>query len=398
MNCQVDRVLVIDPIFRGSRLFYSTMAANVGHRVTILTRSDAQTAESLAALDCNAVDIREIVQTSHDSWYYFLGPAQLRQLALGLEAALAEAVPDLIFCPGLDELGPGFVSYLCKNASQLRHTRVVGIYYTPTCEASVRIGKRRLRVPFAPNKPAGRFGQVAREFSALRRSGVDSACIGLLDEQMAEQLKHDTLFALFPDPPPPSPEPSPELIAEARAQGGSPTLLLVGRQSRRKGFPDIQALLDDHVDALPGGSRIVLSGELEAEMESAREFISAHGEQMTHIDCYLSEAEIRARYLAADYVMLPYSRDFCGSSGVLASATSAGKPVITTDHGLVGLRTKAHRLGYCYPSGDVDALARIVQHLPPVGSPEYTALQARCRAFADSNSVAAFQARLVKRS
>jgi glycosyltransferase involved in cell wall biosynthesis len=154
-------------------------------------------------------------------------------------------------------------------------------------------------------------------------------------------------------------------------------------------------LLECHADALPKDAQFVLSGQLEPELEKERAFIRAQSERITHIDRYLNECEIRALYEASDYVLLPYTTDFSGSSGVLATAAATGKPVITTNHGVVGMRTTTYGLGYTYPSGNAAALAAILATLPDTKSFEYAALRDRGLQFAELNSVNAFCARLV---
>jgi glycosyltransferase involved in cell wall biosynthesis len=44
-------------------------------------------------------------------------------------------------------------------------------------------------------------------------------------------------------------------------------------------------------------------------------------------------------------VLLTYQHDHVGSSGGLVRAAAAGVPVLSTDHGLVGVQVRRHRLG-----------------------------------------------------
>jgi glycosyltransferase involved in cell wall biosynthesis len=134
----------------------------------------------------------------------------------------------------------------------------------------------------------------------------------------------------------------------------------------------------------------VLCGCLEEESEHHRNFIESSVPMILHVDRYLSDTEIRAYYETADFVILPYTTDFSGSSGVLASAASAGTPVITTNHGLIAYRVKKYGLGFTYPSGNVKALAKLVESLPARDSQQYKQLRQRCLEFAKENSINIF--------
>jgi glycosyltransferase involved in cell wall biosynthesis len=106
---------------------------------------------------------------------------------------------------------------------------------------------------------------------------------------------------------------------------------------------------------------------------------------------FFPEALMQRHYAGADFVILPYTPDFDGSSAVLASACAHGKPVITTDHGIIGFRVRRHALGFVYPSGDTPALAAVVKRLPQPGGQPYRSLAGNCLRFAAANSIAAFQ-------
>lgn len=387
----MTHVLIIDPIFRGSRLFYTQMAAELGDTATILTRTGAHTPESAEALVSTSPEIREIVSTPLDAWYYHLEARQIAQLDDALGQALEECSFDLLFMSGLDELGPALPDLLSRHASRLGKTAVIGVHYTPPTPHGGVLGPlldllRRLR---------GRngFHLLSRKLSRLRAS-IPGLRIALLDERIFARLRANPLFMHLPDPPPPAPEPDAELLQAAHADGGNPTFLLVGRQSRRKGLEDIALILRDHPAAMAGGAKFVLSGSLEKEAEVWRPLLEASSAILTHVDRYVSDTEIGARYRASDFVLLPYTPAFTGSSGVLISAARAGKPVITTDHGLIGERVRNSGIGWTYPSGDIEALARLLANVPRPGSAEYESVKSNCLSFAEENSVEAFQSLL----
>lgn len=390
----MKRVLIIDPIFRGSRLFYTQMAAALGEDVTILSRTDARTEASEQAFAEKPVDLREVVTTSADSWYYHLSLAQMEELGVAVDQVLANDLFDLIFMAGLDEIASGIAAILKRNAGKLAQTSVIAIHYNPSLAAREKIRNIPVPKPLRRFLPSGPFARISQEFERLRQHGIPGLRIGLLDEDIFDRVRTRKLFILQPDPPPPSLPPSGEDYALAQSPGGTPNLLLVGRQSRRKGFDDIRRLLELKSESLPPGCRMVLCGQLEAETEHHRAFIVSSAPDLLHIDEYLSDQQIRARYEAADFVILPYTTDFRGSSGVLVSAAAAGTPVISTDHGVIGSRVARHGLGYTYPSGDIDRLAEIMRSLPMPDSPVYAEFQKRCRDYAERNSIQAFRTKL----
>ena len=389
----MSRVVIIDPIFRGSRLFYTQMAAGLGDEVTVLTRTDAHTDASDEAFAGRQVDIREVVTTAKDSWYYHLDQAQMDELGQAMSDVVQDGAPDLLFMSGLDEISLGIADILRQNKARLSRTSIFGVHYTPSIGARGRIGPLPIPMVLRRFLPKGRFARLVREFNLLRPQ-LPGLRIGLLDERVSQKIRPRGLFQLMPDPPPPAPDPGEELREAPRSQGGDPTLLLVGRQSMRKGFEDISRLLEQSRAGIPQEARIVLCGRLEEDTECHRPLIEASAPLLVHVDRYLSDAEIRAQYETADFVMLPYTPDFAGSSGVLISATSAGAPVIVTDHGLIGQRVRDNGLGFTYPSGDIAALARVIERLPARDSQEYRQMRERCLAFAERNSVETFQAKL----
>lgn len=387
------KVVIIDPIFRGSRLFYTQMVSTLGDEITILTRTDARTEASDEAFAGVEIELREVVTTAKDSWYYHLDETQLSELEEGLRAVLDRGAPDLLFMAGLDELAVGIAGILRRLAPSLSGSSVFGVHYTPSVAARQKIGPITIPVSLRRFLPAGRFSRLVREFVALR-AVLPSLRLGLLDERISTKVRPPELFMLLPDPPPPSPEPSESLLDLARSEGGSPTLLLVGRQSQRKGFEDIRGLIETRPECLPAGTKIVLCGRLEKDTEQHRSFIEASTPLILHADRYLSDTEIRARYETADYVLLPYTTAFQGSSGVLASAAAAGTPVIVSDHGLIAHRVRESGLGFTYPSGNIAALADIFKQLPATHSQEYGEIRQRCLNFAERNSITRFCDRL----
>jgi len=81
---------------------------------------------------------------------------------------------------------------------------------------------------------------------------------------------------------------------------------------------------------------------------------------------YLSEEEIKAEFLNADVVVLPYRRGFIAQSVVLTDSIRWGRPVIVSEHSQNGYDAKKYNLGWVFTSEDVasleSALKSAIQH------------------------------------
>jgi glycosyltransferase involved in cell wall biosynthesis len=194
-------------------------------------------------------------------------------------------------------------------------------------------------------------------------------------------------FLLLPDPGPWSPENS------ATVSKPEKELLVVGRQSRRKGLEDVLAVIQ-HPE-FPAHTRVRLVGQLGEDVQHLRPVLQKlAGQRLVWEDTYLSDAEIRQRYAASDFVLIPYTQKFHSTSAVLAWACAYRKPVISTAHGVVGYRVAQRGLGAVYPSGDSRAFLTQINRLPGVGSGDYATLQAACERFAAESSVEVFKKQL----
>lgn len=70
---------------------------------------------------------------------------------------------------------------------------------------------------------------------------------------------------------------------------------------------------------------------------------------------FVSHAEEKLCFQAADVVLLPYLNHF-GTSGILSRAMATGKPVIASDEQLLGRLVRDNQIGWTFPSGSVTAL------------------------------------------
>jgi glycosyltransferase involved in cell wall biosynthesis len=137
---------------------------------------------------------------------------------------------------------------------------------------------------------------------------------------------------------------------EQAIEPGRRRLVIFGSLDDRKGIPHVL----DALGALPASSQrrlaLILAGSVSSSRpDELRARIAALNEssqvQVLLDDRFLPEAEVQPLLAASDLVLLTYQHDHIGSSGGLVRAAAAGVPVLSTDHGLVGVQVRRHRLG-----------------------------------------------------
>lgn len=378
-----DSLLLIDPILRGSRLHYTWLAAQAFPAAVpcILTRTGARTDAFAALFADRAVGLEEVASVPEGFWYGKIPPDQ--QQAMWAAAGRLDAATPFraAYAAGVNELYPEFLAAFAGPAWAFWGAR-------PLLVIEYDAG---FLLRATADRPGTSY-EAKRDayFRALRaRPGLH---VGILDERVFDpalgqvpSLPDDirARFVALPDPMPPSP---PTAAPTALPTPEGPTRgLLIGLQSRRKGLSDVLEVLRQQTGktALP---HLLLSGHLDKDMDWAGEELRARSDQITWRDAYVDEAELQRTYAATDYVLLPYARDFFGSSGVMAYATAHGKPMITTDHGCIGYRIRHYGLGLTYPSGDPASLAALLTTLPGRDSAQYRQWQENGRAYAAANA------------
>jgi glycosyltransferase involved in cell wall biosynthesis len=305
-------------------------------------------------------------------------------LADSVAACAASAGADIAFLNSFDDIA----SSLLRRAAggQLPpltlHGRLGGIYLRPRFLAGRGL---------SPNRWLKWLG-----FRRLLNDGWFRQLL-FLDPYLRERVK-----ASWPDAPVHFlPDPYPDDFradgAQARQYFGVPAdrrvFLFYGGAYRRKGlYLAVEAML-----ALTAETPVFLlfAGHQPEEARTRRslEQLAREGRARV-IDRYVSDAEEKMLFAAADFALLPYVRHF-GSSGVLSRAAGAGIPVIASDEELVGRLVRARGLGLLFPSGDAPALGRaLLQALNP--SPQQVeSWRAALRAFAGQYSRAAFRKALL---
>ena len=78
-------------------------------------------------------------------------------------------------------------------------------------------------------------------------------------------------------------------------------------------------------------------------------------------DTFIPAQEVQSCFQMSDLVLAPYQHHV-GMSGILVRAAAAGKPVLSSDYGLMGELTRRHALGYSVDSTKPEDIARAVSH------------------------------------
>jgi glycosyltransferase involved in cell wall biosynthesis len=382
-------ILVVDPILRGSRLAFSAHALRGfvarGWDAHLLTRKEPPTPHYEELVSGVAHQAHRTLPIAPDVWYEKLSSTGLRTCMDEVARLAAEHRFAAAFFSGWDEFFPRLVIARWHSPGPLAWLQTLAVDYSPAFW---------LADP-GPGLRSGSIAALAKRFVsrlALRR--FRTLRFLLLDERVFEP--GTMLPAGFRDRFAWIPDPGPVLSAippAASSPAGRPTILLVGLQSKRKGLADVVRLLE--TGALKREVHFRLVGRLAPDTERLRPRLHRLSPSaFSWVEDFLPEADIQREYAAAQFVALPYTRSFDCSSSILAMASGHGKPVVATDHGVIGFRVQKHGLGFTYPSHDIAKLAATIGSLPATSSALYRTFSENCRRFAQANSVAAFQQRL----
>lgn len=361
-------LVIVDPIFRGSRLYFSALAARAARslnlRVIAISRTQARTAhfdELFSGLD---VELHEIARMPDSFWYGRIPDDEQRRLLHAVQQMADESAQ--LYFPGLNEIWPTMPSLLQQcPAGQLPAAAVEyhpdfllspwDSLWAPSLRGRWRQLQRyrnRRKALLAGYKPW--LQKCPRTRLLVLDERINEAKLARVPRDLRAQIQY------LCDPAPARPTGTAK--GEPRNDGYT-RLLLVGSQSSRKGLHDVVRLCNRFpIASTPIRFRLV--GRLTEETEDLRPQLHKHRQVIEWVEDYVSEAQLAEEFEAAHFVMLPYSRDFTGSSGVLASAAAHMRPVIATDHGLIGYRVRTHGIGVTYPSGDIETMWNCLRSLP----------------------------------
>lgn len=354
------KVLVFEPARGGHhlgflRFFVEDLLAG-GHAVHLAAETGATPSAPLAAALGPLLARCTWVPLDHGPGRVLHG-ARLDALARAQRRVGAERV----FACCLDLFTSGLFrrQALGLPAPRVLHGRITGLFVRP------RVADRREIASQGRWKTAG--------FRRLHRSGWLGRFF-VLDESLPGELAE----GVSPGSAVPLPDPWTGDFsagrAEARRALGLPenTFLFLhyGTSSPRKGLPVVVAATRRL--GPEGGSALVAAGRIldrDGGAGAGLRELAAAGCAYLH-DRYIVDAEEPLFFRACDAVVLAYQGHY-GSSNVQSRAAAAGRPVVTSDEGLVGWRTRHHGLGLTFRSGDAGELAAALARLRQEGTDRY---------------------------
>lgn len=340
-------ILVVEPDLKGHKPFFLAMivrALQEHHAVELL--SPDWTPDLIAHFERQQVRTDSIAKIRIDSERPVL--EQIRELTKQTDY-------QHIFVTYLDSL----MVELSKLDKPLP-TNVCGIWFHPYAldkrYAWLPPLDKRLRVRRAIHR------QIANPEFTQQMGHLFVLTSGAL--RALKALAPNLSVSLLPDPA----EGTPTLNQQdARAHFGLPQdkeiYLHVGTSDPRKGLTDTITAFTQRAnngDALANRHllRVGKNSELSTTDKDRLKKLCDLG-VATVIDHYVKSEDFLNYFSAADWVLLPY-RKFRYSSGILANARMAGRPVISSNYGHIGETVRSKNLGAVYKHGDSKALYRAI--------------------------------------
>jgi glycosyltransferase involved in cell wall biosynthesis len=274
------KIVIVDPIFKASRLYYSTLAAKasnqMGYKPVVLTRNYSNTEHYVEMMEKVDHDLIEICDLPEDFWYGKIDASQLTLVFRQIEIMAADDEL-IVYFSGLNEIWPEIVDVVKKQFASLSNVHMIFVEYHP--EYLLNIGARiRASGLLHYLKQYVRIFKH-KQIQLQRFRELDKASFSydiiVLDERIHEKrmgaiprfLKSKVHVNC-------DPAQSPLLSTVTTVVKDSITLLSVGLQSRRKGLVQIIRLAElAKIQSLPIRIRIV--GRLEKDTEFLRSRIAS---------------------------------------------------------------------------------------------------------------------------
>ncbi len=228
------------------------------------------------------------------------------------------------------------------SPSSLLRGRMGGIYHRP-------------RFTIAPWWSPNRILKAAGFHRFMRANWIRPLL--LLDEYLARDIRSaypDKPVFFLPDP---CPDDFDGDAQRARAALGVPPeamiFLFFGVGAKRKGL-HLAAAAMQRLET-PNAFLLVAGRQNPTPPVKRRlDQLAGQGRALV-LDRYVSGAEEKLCFQAADVVLLPYLNHF-GTSGILSRAMATGKPVIASGEHLLGRLVADNDIGWCFAPGNVSAL------------------------------------------
>ena len=195
--------------------------------------------------------------------------------------------------------------------------------------------------------------------------------VALLDERIVEAYDSPQINFL------PDPAVIKEKLQFSRNNKVQTVFLTFGLQSERKGIRYIEKLISSYEKELHEAMiKVVCIGKLSEETVDISEklnTLSNESRVFDWINKYVSDEELVKFVSDSDAILLPYTPQFQGSSGVLAHACAWGLPVLSSEHGLIGYRVKTYSLGDSFVADDTSSLYKGLLRVKELVLQDYTA-------------------------
>lgn len=389
-------IIVVDPIFRASRLQYSFMiaqyASNNKYDISILTRTNFFTEQYSLLFENIQHKIYEIVNVDKEFWFGKIKISEIEKIIDEILLLDKNKKVDAIYFAGGHEIFPELSNILIMDKyNSIRDINMLMVDYEPNFLlpieykinysnffASIKYKMHLIKYKLLKNRQYKRIFDKYKNFN-----------VALLDERVLE-VKLNNRFHYIPDP-----SPSVDVNMYEYKFDEKIKILVVGLQSNRKGFDNIIKLLNKYSDNLRQ-VKFNFIGRLTDETEKFRSVIKKYSEYIDWEEGYFDDEIMCQKYANSDYVIMPYSKNFSGSSGVMAYATIFSKPLITTSHGCIGYRNSTFKLGYIYDYNNIEELYSLIINLPTVETLEYKKLCVNSKKFAESHSLDKHTAEIAK--
>ena len=353
------RILIVEPELHGHKAFYLVLILKAfqEHELTVLTQPEhpALAAHSeRQGIDLNTIELIPVQNRE---------PAYVYQHCIELNA---ERDFDRTFITYLDHYLPQMTSGKVPLRSPIH-----GIWFHPHA-----LDRKYNWLP-----PIDKRIRQRREIHRWLKGSASQVIehIYFLDPDAPKQmeaLNRQLSTSYLPDP---GERPPKRSQREARTHFNLPhdriIFLHAGSPEKRKGLPDlIDAFYQLSKDAEWRTKSLLLrigpNDRLSESHATKLKNLIRQGCAKTSAK-FVAEEDFIEYFAAADCIVLPY-RKFRYSSGILANAIMAEKPVICSDYGLIAKTVKENSLGQCYRHGSVSELARTLisfQRIPIAMAP-----------------------------
>ncbi|QYY37386.1 glycosyltransferase [Ruficoccus sp. ZRK36] len=265
--------------------------------------------------------------------------------------AYEQVQPDAVFVNSLDEFGSKLLRTAALGSNPLKAIRcgLSGIYHRP----------RFLEPGLSPRNLSKKIG-----FSRLDKAGLFKH-VFLLDDTLIGRPTLEKFRTKFHYCPCPAEGEFTAPREEARERLGLPAdvpvLLHYGLGARRKGLH----LLLKALEKLPPATdyRLVVAGRQPADAEwlPALERLEKSGKGKV-LNYYISSQEEADCLRASDLVTIPYLGHY-GVANLLSQSALAERPVLASDHHLIGKTVENHQLGFTFKDQNETDLLRVLTEI-----------------------------------